>query len=51
MSTHAKPMLLVVLDGWGYSEDTQDNAIAKANKPNWDHLWSTFPHSLISGVV
>ena len=42
-------MLLVVLDGWGYSEDPQDNAIAKANKPNWDHLWSTYPHSLING--
>lgn len=49
MSTYAKPMLLVVLDGWGYSENGQDNAIAKANKPNWDQLWQTCPHNLING--
>jgi len=41
--------LLVVLDGFGYNEDTTDNAIAQANTPNWDSLWQDEPHTLISG--
>ncbi len=43
-----KPVVLIVLDGWGYSEHTQFNAIHSAHKPTWDHLWSTCPHTLIS---
>jgi len=42
------PVLLVVLDGWGYSEDTHFNAIHSANTPNWDRLWQDCPHTLIS---
>lgn len=49
MSTAAKPVLLVVLDGWGYSEEIQSNAIAHADKPVWEHLWATCPHTLING--
>ncbi len=41
--------LLVVLDGFGYSEATQGNAIAQANTPNWDRYWADQPHSLIDG--
>ena len=41
--------LLVVLDGFGYSEATQGNAIAQANTPNWDRYWADQPHSLIEG--
>ncbi|MEJ2142248.1 MAG: 2,3-bisphosphoglycerate-independent phosphoglycerate mutase [Gammaproteobacteria bacterium] len=33
MSLNIKPMLLVILDGWGYSEETDGNAIANAHKP------------------
>jgi 2,3-bisphosphoglycerate-independent phosphoglycerate mutase len=40
-------MVLIVLDGWGYSEDTHFNAIAAARKPVWDRLWSRYPHTLI----
>ncbi|MGB5261107.1 MAG: 2,3-bisphosphoglycerate-independent phosphoglycerate mutase [Gammaproteobacteria bacterium] len=40
-------MVLLVLDGWGYSETLQDNAIAAANKPVWDRLWAHYPHTLI----
>ena len=40
--------VLIVLDGWGYREDTQDNAIAKACTPVWDRLWADAPHALIS---
>jgi 2,3-bisphosphoglycerate-independent phosphoglycerate mutase len=43
----ARPMVLLILDGWGYSEKPQFNAIAAANKPVWDSLWSNFPHTLI----
>lgn len=49
MTTVTKPVLLVVLDGWGYSEDPNSNAIAHAKKPVWDRLWSTYPHTLING--
>jgi 2,3-bisphosphoglycerate-independent phosphoglycerate mutase len=42
-------MVLIVLDGWGYRADPEYNAIAAANKPNWDNLWEKYPHTLISG--
>lgn len=44
-----KPLILIVLDGWGYRENPNHNAIVQANTPNWDHWWSTCPHTLISG--
>lgn len=47
--THRTPYVLIVLDGWGYREDTRANAIAQANTPNWDKLWAERPHNLISG--
>ncbi|MGQ0658825.1 MAG: 2,3-bisphosphoglycerate-independent phosphoglycerate mutase [Chromatiales bacterium] len=43
-----QPLLLIVLDGWGYSEDTQYNAIHNASKPVWDRLWAECPHMLLS---
>lgn len=50
MTDSAKtPFLLVILDGWGYREDSRDNAIANANTPVWDRLWADSPHTLISG--
>ena len=33
-----KPVLLLILDGWGHREDSTHNAIAKANAPNWRRL-------------
>jgi len=42
------PALLLILDGFGYREDADHNAILAARKPNWDHLWSNFPHTLIN---
>lgn len=41
------PVLLLILDGFGYREDTDHNAIAHAHKPNWDRLWRDYPHTLI----
>ena len=42
------PVLLIILDGFGYREDTDHNAIALANKPNFDRLWRDYPHTLIN---
>jgi 2,3-bisphosphoglycerate-independent phosphoglycerate mutase len=43
-----KPIMLLILDGWGYSEETSGNAIASANTPNFDRLWSQYPHTLLN---
>ena len=42
------PVLLLILDGFGYREDTDHNAVARARKPNWDKLWNSYPHTLIN---
>jgi 2,3-bisphosphoglycerate-independent phosphoglycerate mutase len=48
MSTkRPKPIVLTVLDGWGYRAETKGNAIALARKPNYDRLLVEFPNSLI----
>src|SRR5688572_28462484 len=41
------PVLLVILDGFGYREDCDDNAICQARKPHWNMLWQTCPHTTI----
>ena len=38
---------LVVLDGWGYREEREANAVALANTPFFDRLWKEFPRTLI----
>jgi 2,3-bisphosphoglycerate-independent phosphoglycerate mutase len=43
----AKPIVLLILDGWGYRAETADNAIALANLPNWRGLLDECPHTLI----
>ncbi|HEU0282622.1 MAG TPA: 2,3-bisphosphoglycerate-independent phosphoglycerate mutase [Gallionella sp.] len=42
------PVLLLILDGFGYREDADHNAIALAHKPNFDRLWRDYPHTLIN---
>mgnify|MGYP003615476671 FL=1 len=42
-----KPVVLLILDGWGHREETADNALALANLPNWHSLLATCPHTLI----
>ena len=42
------PVLLLILDGFGYREDADYNAILAARKPNWDKLWRDYPHTLIN---
>ncbi|MFT5483472.1 MAG: 2,3-bisphosphoglycerate-independent phosphoglycerate mutase [Halieaceae bacterium] len=43
-----KPVVLTILDGWGHREASEDNAIHHAHTPNWDHLWQSAPHTVIS---
>jgi 2,3-bisphosphoglycerate-independent phosphoglycerate mutase len=38
---------LIVLDGWGYREETEGNAVALAKTPFFDRLWAEFPRTLI----
>ncbi|WP_119343090.1 2,3-bisphosphoglycerate-independent phosphoglycerate mutase [Facilibium subflavum] len=47
-SKQKKPTVLLILDGWGYNENTQNNAIYNANTPNWDRIWQDNPHTLIN---
>jgi 2,3-bisphosphoglycerate-independent phosphoglycerate mutase len=42
-----RPVMLVVLDGWGWREDAADNAVRQARTPNFDRLWDTCPHALL----
>lgn len=42
-----KPVVLLILDGWGYREDPADNAVAQATLPNWRRLIKTCPTTLI----
>lgn len=43
-----RPVVLCILDGWGYRADTADNAIALADTPNWDRLLAQNPHALLA---
>jgi 2,3-bisphosphoglycerate-independent phosphoglycerate mutase len=43
----AKPIVLTILDGWGYRADTHGNAIALARKPVYDSLLRDFPNTLL----
>jgi len=42
-----KPILLLILDGWGYRAETAHNAIAMADCPNWRRLLAECPHTLV----
>lgn len=42
-----KPVLLVILDGFGCRHEREHNAIQHAHKPNWERLWRNFAHTTI----
>ena len=48
MNTKKQTKLLIILDGWGYSDVVENNAIAQAKTPVWDRFNEQFPHSLIN---
>lgn len=41
-------MALIILDGWGYREDCEANAICLADTPNWDRIWSHPSRTLLT---
>jgi 2,3-bisphosphoglycerate-independent phosphoglycerate mutase len=47
-----RPVMLAILDGWGWREESQDNAVLLADTPNFDSAWQNNPHALLeaSGI-
>ena len=42
-----RPVMLAVLDGWGWREDPADNAVLQARTPNFDRLWAAGPRAFL----
>src|SRR5512147_467767 len=42
-----RPVMLVILDGWGWREDAADNAVKQARTPCFDALWAKGPHAFL----
>jgi len=47
MQQRRRPVMLVILDGWGWREDRADNAIRQAKTPTFDRLWQDGPHGFL----
>ncbi len=48
MSNGSAPgVVLVVLDGWGYRQEREGNAIELASTPTWHRLWKSYPRTLL----
>ncbi|PIR26744.1 MAG: 2,3-bisphosphoglycerate-independent phosphoglycerate mutase [Deltaproteobacteria bacterium CG_4_10_14_0_2_um_filter_43_8] len=41
------PVMLMILDGWGWREDSKGNAVLAAKTPCFDRLWKTYPHCFL----
>jgi len=48
LSVPQSPVVLAILDGWGYREEISNNAIKDASTPIMDSLWHAYPHTTIS---
>lgn len=42
-----RPVMLMILDGWGWRDDSKDNAVQLANTPNFDRFWAASPHTFL----
>ncbi|WP_433744494.1 2,3-bisphosphoglycerate-independent phosphoglycerate mutase [Falsibacillus pallidus] len=42
------PVALIILDGFAFREESKGNAVAHANKPNFDRYWSQYPHNMLT---
>src|SRR5690625_3644847 len=47
MTATKKPIVLLILDGVGHSDNTEHNAVYSSNTPVWDRLWAKRPKRLI----
>jgi 2,3-bisphosphoglycerate-independent phosphoglycerate mutase len=43
-----RPVMLVILDGWGWRESNGDNAVRLAHTPTFDRLWGNGPHAFLT---
>ncbi|MDO9412075.1 MAG: 2,3-bisphosphoglycerate-independent phosphoglycerate mutase [Pseudolabrys sp.] len=43
-----RPVMLVILDGWGWREEVADNAVRQARTPNFDRLWAANPRAFLT---
>jgi 2,3-bisphosphoglycerate-independent phosphoglycerate mutase len=43
-----RPVMLVILDGWGWRESNTENAVRLAHTPTFDRLWGNGPHAFLS---
>ena len=48
MQLSNRPYILVILDGWGCTDNPLSNAIQSAKKPVWDKIWKNYPHTLVN---
>ncbi len=47
MAQAIRPVMLVILDGFGWRQETADNAVRQARKPSFDRLWHSCPHAFL----
>src|SRR3989344_1851448 len=50
ISQKPKPLVMLILDGWGVAQDSAGNAITHANLKNFNDLWYSFPHATLSSA-
>ncbi|MFI5310237.1 MAG: 2,3-bisphosphoglycerate-independent phosphoglycerate mutase [Gemmatimonadales bacterium] len=48
VADNRSPVVLVVLDGWGYRREREGNAVALARVPTWERLWAASPQTLLN---
>jgi 2,3-bisphosphoglycerate-independent phosphoglycerate mutase len=47
MAQTVRPVMLVILDGFGWRQETADNAVRLARMPNFTRLWQSSPHAFL----
>src|SRR3990170_4055080 len=50
ISQKPKPLVMLILDGWGVAQDSAGNALTRANLKNFNNLWYSFPHATLSSA-
>ncbi|MEG2213529.1 MAG: 2,3-bisphosphoglycerate-independent phosphoglycerate mutase, partial [Clostridiales bacterium] len=48
MKFAGKPLMLMILDGWGMKQGGPADALYLADLPNYDRLWGNYPHTMLS---
>ena len=43
----SRPVMLMILDGWGWRDDRDNNAVLLAKTPNFDRFWASSPHAFL----